>query len=152
MSISTRVKITGLKSLQAKLEQLGPEARTEISQALYVAAFRIQRNAKISIQKSPADPTTGRSIPGNPPKTDTGRLVNSIYVKTKEDSETKTELLVGTDVTYGRDLEFGTKNVAARPWLYPATQDAKRENKESLKKVVTDVLRKVARMKFGGVG
>jgi hypothetical protein len=32
---------------------------------------------------------------------------------------------VGTDLAYGRDLEFGTRRLAARPWLRPAVEAAK---------------------------
>lgn len=55
------------------------------------------------------------SKPGDPPNTDLGVLRQGIKVE----QVSETLVLVGTNVPYGRDLEFGSsaKNVAARPWL-----------------------------------
>lgn len=52
------------------------------------------------------------SPPGTPPNTDTGRLVQSI--KFERD---KNAYLVGTNLKYGAWLEFGTRDMAPRPWL-----------------------------------
>lgn len=149
-SIFTKVSITGLKALEAKFKALSEETKGELSSVIYESAFKIQAEAKRSIQKSPADPVTGRSMPGNAPKTDTGRLVNSIYVKATASGAQVDAVLVGTDLVYGRHLEFGTTNIAPRPWLYPASRLAKRMSEGQAKKRLNSLFKKIAKLKIGG--
>lgn len=67
------------------------------------------------------------SAPGQPPAVATARLRQS--VKTSIEVENRAVVgKVGTDLEYGKALEFGTKNMAARPWL-------KRSFDESMDKV-----------------
>ena len=56
------------------------------------------------------------SSPGQPPAQATGGLRQSI--KTSVSGEDKVVVgIVGTDLEYGRCLEFGTRNMSPRPWL-----------------------------------
>ena len=56
------------------------------------------------------------SSPGQPPAQATGRLRQS--VKTSIEGHGLNIIgKVGTDLDYGKCLEYGTKNMAARPWL-----------------------------------
>lgn len=57
------------------------------------------------------------SKPGDPPNTDTGRLVQSIRFEFTDGARTA---LIGTNLKYGAYLEFGTLNIAPRPWLSKA--------------------------------
>jgi HK97 gp10 family phage protein len=57
------------------------------------------------------------SRPGEAPNTDTGRLAQSIKFEFEDDG---LKSLVGTNLKYGAALEFGTKNMAPRPWLSTA--------------------------------
>jgi HK97 gp10 family phage protein len=54
---------------------------------------------------------------GHPPAIDTGELVRSITMDVK-----KLQVEIGADsgAPYGVHLEYGTKNMKARPWLTPA--------------------------------
>lgn len=67
---------------------------------------------------------TLRSRPGQPPHRQTGTLVNSIA--TDEEVRVVQGLVnyavarVGTNLDYGRYLEFGTAKMKARPWLRPS--------------------------------
>ena len=61
------------------------------------------------------------SAEGSAPNTDTGRLVSSIFVEIKRD-----EVFVGSTLEYAGHLEFGTKNMGARPWLDPALEQNRR--------------------------
>ena len=72
------------------------------------------------------DPFTGekagkvgsfRSKPWEPPRVQTGRLRANI---THELHPTLPIARVGTNVTYGKSLEFGTNRMLPRPWLRPA--------------------------------
>lgn len=59
------------------------------------------------------------SSPGQPPAQATGRLRQS--VKTAIEGEGKDIIgMVGTDIAYGKCLEFGTRTMAPRPWLKPS--------------------------------
>lgn len=59
------------------------------------------------------------SLPGNPPAPDSGNLRKSIHY-TVEGSGKDTVGRVGTDVKYGKYLEFGTSRIAPRPWIKPS--------------------------------
>ena len=136
--MSFTAKITGQDKIQKTLEKYASASSAEMRQALTLAAFKVQATAKRSIQNSPADPQTKRSRPGNPPKTDTGRLVNSIFVNVI-DGPHGVIAEVGSNVHYAKLLEFGTKEIAARPWLGPAMQ----ANRNGIIKLIADALKKV---------
>ena len=59
------------------------------------------------------------SAPGDPPAVDTGRLRQSVRYEVEGNIG-----LVGTDLDYGKKLQFGTRKVAARPWLDVAFREA----------------------------
>jgi len=68
----------------------------------------------LSVQGSPTD----RSLPGEPPRKQTGDLQRSIGYTI---DETTLKSQVGTPLPYGKYLELGTRRgLAARPWLRPA--------------------------------
>lgn len=58
------------------------------------------------------------SKPGDPPNSDTGRLQQSI--KSVKDGK---GWMVGTNLKYGAWLEFGTQDMARRPWLSVALKN-----------------------------
>lgn len=72
------------------------------------------------------------SAPGEYPQTDTGRLVSSVAIE----PATANVLVgrVGTNLEYGPWLEFGTRNMAPRPWLNPSFEKAKVDVEENLKR------------------
>jgi len=66
------------------------------------------------------------SAPGEPPAVATGRLRQSI----KSSIETEDDNLVGyvgTDMEYGKELEYGRHNMAPRPWLRPSFERSEQE-------------------------
>ncbi len=64
------------------------------------------------------------SDPGDPPNTDTGRLVQSIQFDFENDGFTGR---VGTNLRYGAWLEFGTRTMEPRPWLSTAIEHVSSE-------------------------
>lgn len=83
----------------------------------------ITRNALIETLNS-GSPGRGRvyqrgsvthqaSAPGDVPAIDTGRLIGSINIARIGPMRVR----VGTNVKYAYSLEFGTRRVAARPWV-----------------------------------
>ncbi len=80
--------------------------------------------------------TAGRSAPGEPPRLDSGELRDSIFARAQG-----LRAEVGTDLAYGRHLEFGTVRVAARPWLHPAFEASKARIKARLAEAARRALR-----------
>ena len=73
------------------------------------------RNSKGQFKKAGTGTVQGRSAPGEIPYVETASLKRSV---TRERSMGQER--VGTNLPYGRYLETGTINMAARPWLRPA--------------------------------
>ena len=101
-----------------------------IRRALFKSGAAVRNTAVESIAQSPK---TGRtytrgnivhqaSAAGEPPATDTGRLVNSIYHDV-ENRGREIIGIVGAGVDYAIHLEFGTSKMAARPFLQPALRN-----------------------------
>ena len=121
------------------------EARAE--QALEKVAILTENSAKLSMteQKSgkpvPAGQGTRgghpwqkrqRSAKGEAPAVQTGQLRASVtHVK-----PAALVRLVGTNVKHGKHTEFGTRTMAARPWLRPAFDKNKKKLAQFLKGAV----------------
>lgn len=84
--------------------------------------------------KSGKGATHWSSGPGFPPNTDTGNLVRNIAFNI--DTE-KLEGSVGTNVEYGKYLEFGTSKMEPRPWLLPALAKIAPDFAKKLKEILT---------------
>lgn len=103
------------------------------ARAVQDATLAIHRKAVKSIQENSDGTPTKRynpprlvnvSNPGDPPNTDTGRLVQSIKVEFEDDGAIG---LVGSNLKYAAWLEFGTENMRARPWLSAAVTATSKE-------------------------
>lgn len=129
--------------VKLKLEHDIPEIRGNIVKRLRrgassfeAAQYRIAQMLKRSLKKTLARPPKGvRSKPGKPPKNDTKALSRSIQIIRKPRSFQVGP--VGPPARYARFLEYGTKKMAARPWLRPA---ARRIDNESTR-LVRSILR-----------
>jgi len=76
------------------------------------------------------------SAPGEPPAADTGYLQNNIIWEVDSDG------LSGDVVSraeYSEFLEFGTRNMAARPFLQPAAE----ENRPKISRMAEKILKRV---------
>lgn len=132
MAFKAEIDKKSIESLKRKYGALTTHVRIAAIESTQTLALRIHEIAVKSIQKQ--DGIIGKrynpkrrvtvSKPGDPPNSDTGRLVQSIRFEFREGGLVA---LVGTDLKYGTWLEFGTKKMAARPWLLPATRKAQRE-------------------------
>ena len=121
-------------------KRLGPEAEQKIRKALTRAVLLVDGRVKESIAR---DPKTGEtyqkynprrshtaSAPGEPPATDTGFLISSI----SNTVDVEAGDLVGKIIVsapYAASLEFGTLNMAPRPYLQPALN----ENAEKINEI-----------------
>lgn len=87
----------------------------------------IRRPGSGRVYTRPGGKTHQASAPGEPPTTDTGRLINAIATAITATGLLVTKVAVGVRlaIAYWRDLEFGTVRVAPRPFIRPAVQLAK---------------------------
>lgn len=110
-------KFTGGKKFEAAIKKLEKTHQVKMDLAVAEGAMIIHGEAVRSIQAHMSKGITygnhTASKPGYPPNTDTGRLVQSISVEKRKDME----WAVGTNNLVGVWMEFGTKNIAPRPWL-----------------------------------
>lgn len=77
------------------------------------------------------------SAAGDPPSTDSGMLLSSIYF----DKIGQLTALVGTDVKYAEHLEYGTISMAARPFFRPAVDAIKPKYIGRLERAIGDALK-----------
>lgn len=86
--MTVTLRLDGSAELQAQLKGLRGDIRKAVSRAVVGTALELQGNIKTSIARGPASGRTYEkysprrthtaSAPGQPPMSDTGRLVNSI--------------------------------------------------------------------------
>lgn len=76
------------------------------------------------------------SAPGEPPAVDTGNLKNSLRVLEVTDDYAS----FGTSADYAAYLEFGTRNMAARPYLRPAAENSVRDVEQAMTAVADEAL------------
>ena len=134
------VKIEGADVVIKNLDKYSKQKTQEIQGVIDMTAQLVRTDAIKSMQSSPASGTVyvrrtvthTASSRGNPPRVDTGRLVNSVKALVG-----KLEAFVGTAVMYGRYLEFGVNgDQNARPWLFPAYERQRRNFVNRLKAVL----------------
>lgn len=114
-----KIEVQGLQD-SFRLETTGLEAllKGPIMADLVRRAIRVQNAAKtIASEASP-------SAPGQGPGVVTGRLRASITYRPGVDALSPF-VDIGTSVYYAPFLEFGTKRMAARPFLRPALEAAR---------------------------
>ena len=78
----------------------------------------VERQAKINVTQSPP----------SHPQVQTGRLRSSIAHEVGD-----SEVVIGTNVVYGKDLEYGTSRMPPYPWLFPAVESNREKIIEILK-------------------
>lgn len=141
-----QVKLHGDKELQRQFANMAPQLDKELSKALFSIAKKIESDAKLSIQNGRK---TGRmykrrtimhraSAPGEAPASDTGRLVNSINGKLKG----RLTAVIEATAAYARHLEYGTRKMAARPYMRPAWEKNKQWSVDRIRKAVNIALKK----------
>lgn len=125
-----RVGVDGTDEVAKSLEALGRKYGDAVARAAVEAAHIVQGDAIKSIQDASAGNVVTRhqagsgepyqhtaAEEGSAPNTDTGALVKSINVEVRHDG-----VFVGSTLKYAGWLEFGTRQMGARPWLNPALE------------------------------
>lgn len=152
MVARSKISVDGLQETRAALEKFGIDADKVIGEAIEAIAVNVQGIAVRKIQRGPATgmvypPIQGirgkphqASAPGEPPMSDSGRLASSVrHVPSGLESE------VGTDLEYGGFLEFGTRDIAARPWLMPSLEEGRRKAGQTLANAVRKAIERAKR-------
>ncbi len=130
------VRVTGMESLNRNIGKIKKSVGVDVFKALVGGANLVRTTAIKSIQSVSQGKTVTRtrqgggtylhvaSRPGDPPNTDTGRLVSSIEVEIDGES-----VFVGSSLEYAGKLEFGDRgsNLEKRPWLNRAVESNRTE-------------------------
>jgi len=118
----------GASAVSKKLGKMPGIFESARSKAVQESILEIHREALKLIQDNsdgiPAirygpKRTVNVSRPGDPPNTDTGRLVKSVKFEFADDGAVG---FVGSNYKVAAWLEFGTEDMAARPWLSTAVE------------------------------
>lgn len=138
---SVTISIEGLDEMARAIQNAKKEVREAVQKEVQRSTYRVQTAAVRRIQRGPATGETYEkynprrthtaSSPGQSPQSDTGRLAAS--VENRVDDLTG---IVFTRVEYGKHLEFGTANMAARPWLLPSLEEESREFARALREIL----------------
>ena len=133
--ISIAVEVSGDQA--KRLLVASREIVKEVDRALLAGAILLEGEIKKKISRggrfNAKGVKTSRSNPGEPPKSDTGRLVGSIT-----HTHSFLEANVGSNVFYAGFLERGTSKMAERPYLQPTLD----ENQDKILRWIEDALRK----------
>lgn len=121
------VTVTGIDSTIQALYAKTNTLSNSVDEAVRRGAVMIMNDSTRSIAQGVhtgktykrGNKTHKASAPGEAPATDTGTLVKSIQSLKSIYGD---GWLVGSNLDYARFLEFGTKNMGARPWLIPALE------------------------------
>lgn len=76
------------------------------------------------------------SAPGEVPAVEVGNLKGSLRILEVTDDYAS----FGTSVSYAADLEFGTRNMAARPYLRPAAENSVQDVEQAMTAVADETL------------
>jgi len=125
MSFSVSFKPINLDKIIKQLEKVPEKQDKALVEALGTSVLMVHSTAVKSIAEHQSSGATYKrgsvehtaSKPGFPPNSDTGNLIKGIRWDV---NSSKVVGVVGTNVKYGAWLEFGTKDIAPRPWLLPA--------------------------------
>jgi HK97 gp10 family phage protein len=125
-----RISITARSVVD--FDALARAQQDAVEEAVRAGTVMVANDAKRAVAQGPK---TGRvynrhgvehqaSAPGEPPATDTGRLIGSIVTDVEPNGPGNTGPVgaVEARVEYAAWLEFGTRRIAPRPFLRPALE------------------------------
>ena len=122
------------------IEALKSKAEAETSRAVRATAQAIRNDAITAVKShlsagnvyTRGNVTHTASAPGSPPNQDRGTLTRNIRVTMNDDLTAD----VSSNAPYSAALEFGTSNMAARPFMTPAVEGQRVKHKERLQKAI----------------
>lgn len=111
-----RVRVLGQDRLARKLAAIEPALKAAMQREVKIAAVNIQNGARSRVP------------------VDTGRLRNSITHEILADGLNAS---VGSNVEYAPFVEFGTRRMRAKPYLFPAFEEERPRYMERLKRALS---------------
>ena len=144
---SINVFIKGHEELEKKyyqrstrLKQTTPQALSEIGKLLktHVTKFIKKKTGNKTETRYSPTRTVRVSSPGAYPNHDRGRLVKGIRSFVKRKPGGKYNLNFQSKAPYALDLEFGTRNMAARPYMRPTLK----ANRKRINAIITKGVRR----------
>ena len=138
-----KAEIKGTKELNKKISILGITIPELVFEEIAKKALEIHADAILGIAEISVGETlpSGKIVskPGDPPNTQKGILIGSVRLQVDNPGETAS---VSSNKKYAVHLEFGTKNMDARPWLQPAINKHKKIDKKDFK--IKRIVEKIA--------
>jgi len=140
------LKVTGSQDIIRRLRKVTKNVDEIAAESVFLTANLVKNTAVKSIQSISMGERVRRprqgggtlshvaSRPGDAPNTDNGDLIKSISVQPLQPKKTMT---VGVNAKYAIPLEFGTKNMEARPYMQPSME----ENKDALDRFLANKLK-----------
>jgi HK97 gp10 family phage protein len=133
------VRITGRDAVTVRLNRLASqETIAKVGQTLFAGGEMIRAEASHMITEGAV---SGKhhiaSLPGQPPKNDTGTLVS--HIETTQVGPLKVE--VSSNAPHASPLEFGSSKMLPRPYMSPATQRKRAEIIDLVRKSVDDAVK-----------
>lgn len=131
--------MSGLKIIYNRIDEIIRMFPSEAEDIIDRTRLQVESVAKVSMggesKHGKIYQRRGRmhqaSAPGEAPAVDTGNLMTSV----QSQMEGKSAAIVWVGAEYGKDLEFGTTRIGARPFLRPALEKAKRGFVEAFRRL-----------------
>ena len=140
--MSDPIRAAVIADLRKALDRKLSAIQNAVSEEVNAGAFAIQGTAKKSILAGGNGAVVRRrgqdiqiSAPGDPPANDLGTLQASIMVRRGSSGKVCTAYVDST-AEYSKALEFGTANMAARPFMQPALDANTKTINERIKAAV----------------
>lgn len=140
-----KAELRGLAELEQKMLDMPEKVGVGIVEGLEIigriilnrATDKIMRGPKTGVRYRRGGVVHQSSAPGEAPASDTGRLVGS---GTTWVDAASLSAIVAFDVKYARLLEFGTRFIRPRPFLFPVVDAMKADIVEILKESIRGAL------------
>ena len=121
VAVSAAVDRAVERSVEGAAQLIANDMRTSIARGpktgrIYTTYFRRNRTTGAIFPFGQRVPHQA-SAPGEPPATDTGRLVGAIATEARGSTA-----VIEVRAIYARWLEYGTRHMAARPFMIPAVE------------------------------
>lgn len=147
--MTIRVSVDGGAQLAAALREASQEVRASVAAEMSAIGVALRGDVVKRVQRGPA---SGRiytrrgivhqaSAPGQAPMSDTGRLANSIYFTEGFGASRGLRVQVGSNLVYAKYLEYGTRNMAERPFFTPAANKVRRTFKARIEAAIARATR-----------
>ena len=146
-----KIRVKGIKRLSSRLNRMNKAYEKAAEDILLEGALKLQEEMRNSIQKGSK---TGRrykhgtvthqaSAAGEAPASDTGTLAASIHPrKGKKKLQYFSGSNQGQGTKYAKSLEFGTRNIAPRPFVKPAFDKWHDKIKKALKRAIQNAAKR----------